>query len=324
MDRRDCLIALATAPLLVTTSRVYGQAFPSRPLHMIVAFPPGGPNDIVGRIVAQKLGDALGQSVVVENRPGASGNIGTELVARAAPDGYTLLLGSAGPQAINPALYKNLPFDVLRDLVPIALVAQVPSALVVNPSLPVRNVAELIALAKQQPGKLNFGSSGAGSTLHLSGELFALSAGIKLVHVPYKGTAPATADVAGGQIEMIFAAIPSVLPLVKAGKLRMLAVTTRTRSPTVPDIPTMAEAGLPDFEVTPWFGVFGTAGTPKPVVQRLNEEVRKLVARPDVQEALAKQGAEAMSGTSEEFEAMLKAEMAKWARVVKEAGITAS
>lgn len=324
MDRRDFLSALATVPVLMSASRAYGQAFPSRPLHMIVGFPPAGPNDIVARIVAQKLGDALGQTVVVENRPGAAGNIGTELVARAAPDGYTLLMGSAGPQAINPAVYKNLPFDVLRDLVPIALVAQVPSALVVNASLPVRSVPELIELAKQQPGKLNFGSSGSGSTLQLSAELFALSAGIKLVHVPYKGTAPAVADVAGGQTEMIFAAIPSVLPLVKAGKLRMLAVTTRNRSAAVPDVPTIAEAGLPGFEVTPWFGVFGTAGTPRPIVQRLNVEIRKVVDRPDVQEALGKQGAEAMSGTPEEFEAMLKAEMSKWARVVKEVGITPS
>lgn len=324
MDRRACLIALGTAPLLLNASGAAAQAFPARPIHMIVGFPPGGPNDIVARIVAQKLGEALGQNVVVENRPGAAGNIGTELTAKAAPDGYTLLMGSTGPQAINPAIYANLPFDVMRDLAPVALVAQIPSALVVNPSLPVQSVSELIALAKKQPGKLNYGSGGSGTTLHLSGELFASSAGVKLVHVPYKGTAPAIADVAGGQVEMIFAAIPSVLPLVNAGKLRMLAVTTRSRSPAVPNVPTVAESGLPGYEVTPWFGVFTTAGTPKPIVQRLSEEIRKVVGRADVQEAFAKQGTEPASSTPEEFQELLKAEIAKWSRVVKEAGITAN
>lgn len=324
MDRRNCLVALAMTAMLVTAPGVSAQPFPSKSIRMIVGFPPGGPNDIVARIVSQKLGDALGQKVVVDNRPGAAGNIGTELTAKAAPDGLTLLMGSTGPQAINPAMYVNLPFDVLRDLAPVALVAQIPSALVVNPAVPAQSVGELIALARKQPGKLHYGSGGSGTTLHLSGELFAASAGIKMVHVPYKGTAPAITDVAGEQIEMIFAAIPSVLPLVNAGKLRMLAVTTRTRSPAVANVPTVAESGLPDYEVTPWFGVFTAAGTPRPIIQRLNEEIRKVVAAADVHEAFAKQGAEPASNTPEEFEALLKAEIAKWSRVVKTAGITAN
>lgn len=298
------------------------QAFPSRPLRMVVGFPPGGPNDIAARVVSQKLGDLLGEKVVIENRPGAAGNIGTELVARAAPDGYTLLLGSAGPQAINPALYPNLPFDMLRDLAPVSLVAQIPSGLVVNPAVPATTVAELIALARKQPGKLHYGSGGSGTTLHLSGALFALAAGVNLTHVPYKGTAPAITDVASGQVEMIFAAIPSVLPLVSAGKLRLLAVTTRARSPAVPNVPTVAEAGLPDYEVTPWFGVFTASGVPKPVLRRLNEEVRKAVASAEVRESFAKQGLEPATNSPEEFEAMLRAEIAKWSRVVRETGVT--
>jgi tripartite-type tricarboxylate transporter receptor subunit TctC len=289
---------------------------------MVVGFPPGGPNDIAARVVSQKLGDLLGEKVVIENRPGAAGNIGTELVARAAPDGYTLLMGSAGPQAINPALYPNLPFDMLRDLAPVSLVAQIPSGLAVNPAVPAATVAELIALARKQPGKLHYGSGGSGTTLHLSGALFALAAGVNLTHVPYKGTAPAITDVAGGQVEMIFAAIPSVLPLVNAGKLRLLAVTTRARSPAVPNAPTVAEAGLPDYEVTPWFGVFTASGVPKPVLRRLNEEVRKAVASAEVRESFAKQGLEPATNSPEEFEALLRAEIAKWSRVVKETGVT--
>jgi len=324
MDRRACLVGLVMTAMLVTAPGVPAQSFPSKSIRMIVGFPPGGPNDIVARIVSQKLGEALGQKVVVDNRPGAAGNIGTELTAKAAPDGYTLLMGSTGPQAINPAMYANLPFDVLRDLAPVALVAQIPSALVVNPAVPAQDVRGLIALAKMHPGKLHYGSGGSGTTLHLSGELFAASAGVRMVHVPYKGTAPAITDVAGGQIEMIFAAVPSVLPLVNAGRLRMLAVTTRTRSPAVANVPTVAESGLPGYEVTPWFGVFTAAGTPRPIIQRLNEEIRKVVGTADVHEAFARQGVEAASTTPDEFEALLKAEIAKWSRVVKEASIKAN
>jgi len=315
-------LRLAFLAFSAFASLAHAQSFPSKPLRMVVGFPPGGPNDIVARVVSQKLGDLLGEKVVIENRPGAAGNIGSELVARAVPDGHTLLMGSAGPQAINPALYPNLPFDMLRDLAPVSLVAQIPSGLVVNPALPANSVADLVALARKQPGKLHYGSGGSGTTLHLSGALFAMAAGVQLTHVPYKGTAPAITDVAGGQVEMIFAAIPSVLPLVNAGKLRLLAVTTRTRSPAVPNTPTVAEAGLPDYEVTPWFGVFTTGGISKPVVRRLNEEIRKAVASPEVRESFAKQGLEASTNSPEEFEAMLRTEIAKWSRVVKETGVT--
>ena len=331
--RREILLALGTVhmnnalrlvalALAAFASLAHAQSFPSKPLRMVVGFPPGGPNDIVARVVSQKLGDLLGEKVVIENRPGAAGNIGSELVARAPADGHTLLMGSAGPQAINPALYPNLPFDMLRDLAPVSLVAQIPSGLVVNPAVPANSVADLVALAKKQPGKRHYGSGGSGTTLHLSGALFAMAAGVQLTHVPYKGTAPAITDVAGGQVEMIFAALPSVLPLVNSGKLRLLAVTTRARSPAVPNTPTVAEAGLPDYEVTPWFGVFATGGVPKPVVRRLNEEIRKAVASPEVRESFAKQGLEASTNSPEEFEAMLRAEIAKWSRVVKETGVT--
>ena len=317
------LLARLTLVFLLAVPMLAGaQAFPARSLRMVVGFPPGGPNDIAARVVSQKLGELLGDKVVIENRPGAAGNIGSELVARAAPDGHTLLMGSAGPQAINPALYPNLPFDMLRDLAPVSLVAQIPSGLVVNPAVPASSVAELIALAKKQPGKLHYGSGGAGTTLHLSGALFAMAAGVQLTHVPYKGTAPAITDVAGGQVEMIFAAIPSVLPLVNAGKLRLLAVTTRARSQAAPGVPTVAEAGLADYEVTPWFGVFTTGGTPRGVVRRLSDEVRKAVASSEVRESFAKQGLEASTSTPEEFEAMLRAEIAKWSQVVKATGVT--
>lgn len=321
MARPSRLVVPMAAVALAFACSASAQHFPNRPLRMIVGFSPGGPNDIVARVVAQKLGESLGQQVVVDNRPGAAGNIGTELVAKAAPDGYTLLMGSTGPQAVNPAVYAKLPFDVLRDLAPVTLVARLPNVLIVNPNVPAQDVAELIALAKRRPGKLNYGSSGTGTTLHLSAELFTSLAGIKMVHVPYKGTAPAVADVVAGQIDLAFAAAPSVLPLVHAGKLRMLAVTSGARSPVLPDVPTIAESGLSGYDVTPWFGVFATAGTPKSVIQKLNGEIRKIVASAEVRVTLEKQGAEPVSDNPEEFAVLLKAEIEKWSTVVKRAGI---
>lgn len=322
MDRRSCLTSLASAALVASTRSLAGEPYPDRSVRMVVGFTPGGPNDIVARIVAKELTTVLGQSVVVENRPGAGGNIGTELVAKAAPDGYTLLMGSTGPQAINPAVYRGLPFDVLRDLAPVSLVAQLPNALVVNPDVPARTVAELIELARKQSGQLRYGSSGYGTTLHLCGELFASLADVDMVHVPYRGTAPAIADVASGQIQLIFAALPAVLPMVQAKRLRLLAVTTTARSPAVPDVPTVAESGLAGFEMTPWFGVFTTAGTPKPVVQRLNSEIRKILASPSVSGALAGQGATPLGSSAEDFSDLLRAEIDKWSKVVKERAIT--
>ncbi len=321
MIRRLHLLALGlVAALLVPAA--WAQTYPTKPVRMVVGFPPGGPNDIVARAVAESLGSVLGQPVVVENRPGAGGNIGTEVTAKAEPDGYTLLMGSTGPQAMNPAVYARLPFDVLRDLAPVSMVAMVPSALVVNPQLPARSVTELIAYGKQRPNALQYGSGGYGTTLHLSGELFKSLAGIDMLHVPYKGTAPAVADLAGGQIQLMFAAVPSVMPMVKAGKLRVLAVTTRQRSQALPDVPTIAESGLPDYEMAPWFGVFTTAGTPQPVVQRLSEAIHQVVAMPAVREALQKQGAEPLTNTPQEFAVLLRAEIDKWSRIVKAAKIT--
>lgn len=322
MIRRLHLLALGLFVALSLVPIARAQTYPTKPIRMVVGFPPGGPNDIVARAVAENLGSVLGQPVVVENRPGAGGNIGTEVTARAEPDGYTLLMGSTGPQAMNPAVYARLPFDVLRDLAPVSMVAMVPSALVVNPQLPIRTVAELIAYGKQHPDALKYGSGGYGTTLHLSGELFKSLAGVDMLHIPYKGTAPALADLVGGQIQLMFAAVPSVMPMVKAGKLRVLAVTTRQRSQALPDVPTVAESGVPDYEMAPWFGVFTTAGTPQPVVQRLSEAIHQVVAMPAVRDALQKQGAEPLTNTPQEFAAMLRAEIDKWSRIVKAAKIT--
>ena len=322
MIRRLHLLVLGLFVALSLVPIARAQTYPTKPIRMVVGFPPGGPNDIVARAVAENLGSVLGQPVVVENRPGAGGNIGTEVTARAEPDGYTLLMGSTGPQAMNPAVYARLPFDVLRDLAPVSMVAMVPSALVVNPQLPIRTVAELIAYGKQHPDALKYGSGGYGTTLHLSGELFKSLAGVDMLHIPYKGTAPALADLVGGQIQLMFAAVPSVMPMVKAGKLRVLAVTTRQRSQALPDVPTVAESGVPDYEMAPWFGVFTTAGTPQPVVQRLSEAIHQVVAMPAVRDALQKQGAEPLTNTPQEFAAMLRAEIDKWSRIVKAAKIT--
>ncbi|MCC6868198.1 MAG: tripartite tricarboxylate transporter substrate binding protein [Burkholderiales bacterium] len=321
MNRRMYLHALALATAW-PASIAWGQSFPTRPVRMIVGFPPGGPNDIVARTISDKLGTVLGQPVVVDNRPGAGGNIGSDATAKAAPDGYTLLLGSTGPQAINPVLYANLPYDVLRDLAPVSLVAIVPNALVVNPQVPATTVAELIAYAKKRPEGLRYGSGGNGTTLHLSAELFKSMAKVEMLHVPYKGTAPAISDLVGGQTDLMFAAVSSVLPLVKAGKLRMIALTTARRTPSLPDVPTIAESGLPGYEVAPWYGVFTTGGTPPAVVQRLNDAIREVVALPAVQEAIDKQGSEPATNTPEAFRELLKAEIEKWRRVVKDGNIT--
>ncbi len=321
MNRRTYLRALAIATAW-PASIAWGQAFPTRPIRMIVGFPPGGPNDIVARTVSDKLATVLGQPVIVDNRPGAGGNIGSDATAKAPPDGYTLLLGSTGPQAINPVLYTNLPYDAQRDLTPVSLVAIVPNALVVNPNVPVTTVAELIAYAKKRSEPLRYGSGGNGTTLHLSAELFKSMAKVDMLHVPYKGTAPAISDLVGGQTDLMFAAISSVLPLVKAGKLRMIALTTARRTPSLPDIPTIAESGLPGYEVAPWYGVFTTGGTPAPVVQRLSDAVHEVVALPAVREALEKQGSEPATNTPEAFRALLQAEIEKWARVVKDSNIT--
>jgi tripartite-type tricarboxylate transporter receptor subunit TctC len=316
------LSAVAVIAGLAAAGDAPGQApaYPSRPIRLVVPFPPGGATDILARDVAQKLTEAWGQSVVVDNRPGAGGNIGSELVAKAPPDGYTLLMGTVGTHAINASLYAKMPYDHIRDFAPVILVAGVPNVLVVNPALPVNTVAELIAYAKANPGKLNFASSGNGTSIHLSGELFKVMAGVQMTHVPYKGSAPAVADLISGQVQLMFDNLPPSLPQIKAGKLRALAVTSSTRAPALPDVPTMAEAGLPGFEASSWFGVLAPAGTPPAIVAKLNAEIARWLATPEAKERLSKQGADAAGGSPEDFVKHIAAETTKWAKVVKDSG----
>ncbi len=298
----------------------YGQDYPSKPVRIVVPFAPGGPNDIIVRLVAQKLTETWGQPVVVENKAGAGGNIGTDFVAKATPDGYTLLSVGPGSLIINPLIGK-VPYDTARDFAPVTLMARAPNALVAHPSLPASSVKELIALARSQPGRINYGSGGNGSTPHLAGALFAAMAGIALTHVPYKGTAPATTDLIGGQVQIAFLGIPTVLPHVKSGKLRVLAVTGKHRSPELPGVSTVDEAGVPGYEVSPWYGLLAPAGTPREVVARLGAEVSRIVRAAEMKEKLAVQGAEVAGGSPEEFGAVIQADSLTWSRIVKDAGI---
>ena len=297
-------------------------AYPNKPIRMVVPYPPGGPTDVLGRIVAQKLSESLGQQVVVENRPGASGMIGSEIVAKAAPDGYTLLT-NASIHIINPSLYPKMNFDALRDFAPVSLIAQVPLILVVNPALPAKSVTELIALGKAQPNLLNFGSSGNAAAPHLAGESFKIATGVQMQHVPYKGSAPALTDLIGGQVQLIFDSMPSAMPHVKSGKIRALAVTTAKRSPTVPDLPTVTESGVPGFDISTWYGVWAPAGTPKDIVNKVAGEMAKALQQPAVRERLAALGAEPVGNTPEEFAAYCQSELAKWSKIVKESGAKA-
>jgi tripartite-type tricarboxylate transporter receptor subunit TctC len=299
---------------------VTAQSYPAKSIRMIVPFTPGGSTDIVARVIAQKIGEAMGVQVLIDNRPGAGGNIGTEAVAKSAPDGYTLLMGHIGTMAVNPALYVRLPYDPLRDFAPVSLVAIVPNLLVVHPALPVKTVKELIALARANPGKLNYGSSGAGGTPYLCVEYFKLMAKIDVAHVPYKGAAPMVIDLAGGQTEMTITGIPSLLPYVKANRLRALAVSSAQRIAFMPQLPTIAEAALPGYEATSWYGVMTPAATPKDIVARLNAEIVKAVANPDTAERLAGEGANPSAGPSEQFGAFIKSEIVRWAVVIKATG----
>ena len=297
------------------------QNYPSRPIRLVVPYPPGGPLDIMARAIGQKLTEAWSQPVVVDNRAGAGGNIGADLVAKSPADGYTLLMGAVATHAINPTLYGKLPYDPVKDFAPVALVAQVPNILVVNPSVPARSVRELIELARARPGYLNFGSGSTGSTGHLAGELFKTMAGVQMMHIPYKGGAPAMADLLAGQVQLMFDNLANALPNVRAGKLRALALTTLARSPAVPDLPTIAESGLPGFDLTTWFGVMVPAGTPPGIVAKLNAEIVRALAAKDMRERLEKMGAEApANNTPEHFAAFIRTEAAKYAKVVKDSG----
>ena len=308
------------AVLALTAVGAPAQTYPTKPIRLVVPFPAGGTTDILAREVGQTLSASLGQPVVIDNRPGAAGNIGSELVAKSAPDGYTLLMGTVGTHAINPSLYARLPYDHVADFAPVILVARVPNVLEVTPSLPVYSVADLIKLAKQSPGRINFASSGSGTSIHLSGELFKTMAGVDMTHVPYKGSAPALTDLIGGQVQVMFDNLPSSLPQIKAGKLRAIAVTSTQRAPALPDVPTIAESGLPGFEATSWFGVVAPAGTPPAIVARLNADVNQWLQTPDAKEKLLAQGAAAAGGSPEQFAAYIRAETEKWAKVVKASG----
>ena len=308
--------------LLCSAMDAFAQApaYPTKPIRLVVPFPAGGATDILARAVAQKLTEAWGQAVVVDNRPGAGGNIGSELVAKATPDGYTLEMGTVGTHAINASLYAKMPYDHVKDFAPVILVAGVPNVLVVTPSLPANSVQELIAYAKANPGKLNFASSGSGTSIHLSGELFKVMAGVEMTHIPYKGSAPALQDLIGGQVQLMFDNLPPSLPQIKSGKLRALGVTTATRSAALPDTPTIAESGLPGFEASSWFGVLAPAGTPPAIVAKLNTEIARWLATPEAREKLVALGATAAGGTPEDFARHIAAETAKWAKVVKDSG----
>jgi tripartite-type tricarboxylate transporter receptor subunit TctC len=318
--RAVAAVAGITAIALAHPAGAQAPAYPTKPIRLVVPFPPGGATDILARAVAQKLTEAWGQSVVVDNRPGAGGNIGSELVAKAAPDGYTLEMGTVGTHAINASLYAKMPYDHVKDFAPVILVAAVPNVLVVNPAVPVNSVQELIAYAKANPGKLNFASSGSGTSIHLSGELFKVMAGVQMTHVPYKGSAPALQDLLGGQVQLMFDNLPPSLPQIKAGKLRALGVTSTARSPALPDVPTIAESGLPGFEASSWFGVLAPAGTASTIIAKLNAEIAKWLASPEAKEKLVAIGANGAGGTPEDFARHIQTETAKWAKVVKESG----
>ena len=314
---RPLLLAmlLAGASLAATA-----QAFPFKTLHVIVPFPPGGPTDVLGRIVAQGLSEALGQPAVVENKAGAAGNIGMEQAAKAPADGHTLAIVPLGNIAVNPTLFSNLPYKA-SDLAPVSMLATVENVLVVNASFAARSVKELLALAAQKPDSISFASPGAGSQAHLAGELMALGAGVQLLHVPYKGTGPALNDLLGGQVTLMFAQMSSVLPHIKSGKLRALGVASLKRSPLMPDIPTLAEQGLPRFEAVSWYALMVPSGTPRDVVDRLSVETQRLFARPDLKDKLAALGMDAGAGKPQELAAAIQAETVRWAEVIRQKNI---
>jgi len=315
-----CLPALL-APLLLAPADAAAQPWPSKPLRYIVPFPPGGGADLVARAVAQKLNEQAGLSVVVENRPGAGTIVGAEAAARSAPDGYTLFMGSNTTNAINPNLHPKLPYDTLKDFAPVTRLSAFPNILVVHPSMPVKSVKDLIALGKARPGQLNYGSSGTGTPAQLAGVMFGDAAGVKMVHVPYKGSSPALAALVGGETQLMFASLGSSLTFIKGGRLRPLAVTSAKRSAAILEMPTIAESGFPGFEAITWHGLMVPAGTPASIVQRLNTETVKILRQPEFVAWLLSQGADATPSTPEEFTTFLKAELALYARLVKQSGM---
>jgi tripartite-type tricarboxylate transporter receptor subunit TctC len=316
------LLLAGISAFAVMTVHAQAQPYPSRPIKIVVPYPPGGFNDTLGRTLATKFSEAWGQPAVVENKPGGNTLIGNEFVAKSPPDGYTLLV-VAFPFSVVPSLFKTMPYDTVRDLTPVILAASSANLLVVHPSLPAKSVGELLALAKAKPGSLSYASTGNGSSNHISMELFKSLAGVDIVHIPYKGSAPAVTDLLGGQVQLMFDNTPNVLPHVKAGKLIALGSSGGKRDALTPDVPTVAEAGVPGYELTVWFGLVAPAGTPREVVQKLNAEVIKILAMPDVRARFQAQGVEPQGGTPEQFGEHIKSQMAKWAKVVQDAGVKA-
>jgi tripartite-type tricarboxylate transporter receptor subunit TctC len=309
-------ISLQAAP-----DAAHAQNYPTRAITLVIPFAPGGSTSIVGRGIADKMSELLGEKVVVDNRPGAGGTVGTRAVAKSEPDGYTLVLGYTGTLAIGPSLYKNVGYDPRKDFAPIGLIGNAPNSLVVHPSFPAKTIDELIAYAKANPGTVNFGSAGAGTVSHITGEYFAASAGIKLVHIPYKGTGPALTDLLGGHIPMAFAPIPASHPNVSAGKLRALAVTSTIRSSLLPDVPTISESALPGFDASLYYGLAAPAGTPRPVIDRLNKALRDALASDEVKKQLTQDGTEITPGTPEDYAAFIDKDEKKWSQLVKASGV---
>jgi len=315
--------ALLCMSALAATTAALAQSYPSKPLRILIAQAPGSATDVISRVVANRLSEALGQPIVIEAKPGAGGALGTEAAARSAPDGYTLFMGNNSTHGSNPALYAKLPYDAVNDFAPISMVASVPYVLVVNPSMPVNSVEQLIAMAKSQPGKINYASAGNGSTHHFCGELLKSMAGIDLVHVPYKGSPPGVAAVVAGEVGLMFANLTDIGGQLKAGKLKPLAVTSTTRAPQLAETPTLSEAGLPGFEILSWFALLAPAGTPAPIISRLNAETVKVLARDDIKSTLGAQGLNVASSTPQALAAHIKSEIAKFARIAKAAGLKA-
>ena len=321
MLKKWLCVAAAMLGLSAAIDSAQAQNYPARAITLVIPFAPGGSTSIVGRGIADKMSELLGEKVIVDNRPGAGGTVGTKAVAKSDPDGYTLLLGYTGTLAIGPSLYKNPGYDPRKDFAPIGMIGNAPNSLVVHPSFPAKTVAELIAYAKANPDKVNFGSAGAGTASHITGEYFARAAGIKLVHIPYKGTGPALTDLLGGHIPMAFAPIPASHSNIAAGKLRALAVTSTTRSGLLPDVPTMMEAGLTGFDASLYYGLVAPAGTPRPVIDKLNKVLREALASDEVKRQLGNDGTEITPGTPEDYADFIDKDEKKWSQLVKASGV---
>ncbi len=320
---KAALLALVALVMLDMQEFAVAQAYPNKPVRYVCPFPAGGGVDIVTRIVGTKLGELWGQQVIVDNRPGAGGTLGAAVAAKATADGYTLFMGGAGPLAIGPALYKKLPYDSIRDFAPVALIGATPMVLVVHPSAPAKSVSEFVAHARANPAKINYASAGVGSILHLSMEMFRSQAGITIVHVPYKGAAPALSDLFGGHVLAMMADLPLLQPHIKAGKVRPLGLTTAKRSAQLPNVPTIAEAGVPGYEAMFWLATFAAAGVPKPIVAKVNADLVKALNAPDVQRRLTEDGFDIVASTPEQLGSFVKGEMVKWAKAVKDSGAIA-